>query len=309
VTEQRPSSRGDVNTDDVTLRLLWPQWQGAGTSSVQALAPEFPFQVARRGYAVGSAVLAAILPTNQGPTAAAPVAMDDTGLELADGIEAKQVILTQLAQALAVIREHDPARIVTLGGECAVSVAPFSALAHRYGEDLAIVWIDSHADIGTPASQYPGFHAMAVAALIGHGDPQVQELLPATVTPERVALVGLHAWAEDDIANVAHWGISSFSPDDLRATTQPVLDWLAATGCSRVAIHFDVDTIDSNEIVLGLGAEPGGLTTAQVRRIVDDLDAVAEVVGVTVAEFIPRQVMHLQQLLTGFPLLRASPST
>jgi hypothetical protein len=57
---------------------------------------------------------------------------------------------------------------------------------------------------------------------------------------------------------------------------------------------------------LGLGAEPDGLTTAQVRRIVEDIDAVAEVVGVTVAEFIPRQVMHLQQLLTTFPLLRAS---
>jgi arginase len=246
-------------------------------------------------------VLAAVLPANQGPTAAAPVAMDDTGLELVDGIEAKQVILTQLAQALAVIGEHDPARIVTLGGECAVSVAPFAALARRYGEDLAIVWIDSHPDIGTPASQYPGFHAMAVAALTGHADPDVQELLPAIVAPERVALVGLHAWASDDIANVAHWGIRSFSPEDLRQTTQPLLDWLAGTGCSRVAIHFDVDTIDSNELVLGLGAEPGGLTTAQVRRIVDDLDAVTEVVGLTVAEFIPRQVMHLRQLLAAFP--------
>ena len=204
------------------------------------------------------------------------------------------------------IRQHDPARIVTLGGECAVSVAPFSELARRYGDDLAILWIDSHPDIGTPASHYPGFHAMAVAALTGHGDPVVQALLSATVSPDRVALVGLHAWAEDDIGNVAHWGIRSFSPDDLRATTQPVLDWLTATGCSRVAIHFDVDTIDSNELVLGLGAEPGGLTSAQVRRIVDDIDSCAEVVGITVAEFIPRQVMHLQQLLTAFPLLRAS---
>jgi arginase len=149
---------------------------------------------------------------------------------------------------------------------------------------------------------------MAVAALTGHGDPEVQALLPATVSADRVALVGLHAWAEDDIANVAHWGIGSFSPDDLRATTQPVVDWLAATGCARVAIHFDVDTIDSNELVLGLGAEPGGLTSAQVRRIVDDLDAVADVVGLTVAEFVLRQVMHLQQLLTAVPLLRVSRS-
>jgi arginase len=108
VTEMQPSHSSDAPGDGVTLRLLWPQWQGAGTASVQALAPEFPFEVARRGYAVGSAVLAAVLPANQGPTAAAPVAMNDAGLELADGIGAKQVILSQLAQALEVPYLHEP---------------------------------------------------------------------------------------------------------------------------------------------------------------------------------------------------------
>ena len=133
MTDPGPSPRDAAAGARVTLRLLWPQWQGADTSSVTELASEFPF-----------------------------------------GIEAKAVILRQLAAALEVIGQHDPARIATLGGECAVSVAPFSELARRYGDDLAIVWIDSHPDIGTPASQYPGFHAMAVAALTGHGDRDVQ---------------------------------------------------------------------------------------------------------------------------------------
>ena len=56
----------------------------------------------------------------------------------------------------------------------------------------------------------------------------------------------------------------------------PLLDWLAGTGCTQVAIHFDVDTIDSDEIVLGLGAEPGGLTSVQVRRIVGDARAAGD---------------------------------
>jgi arginase len=285
------------------LRLLCPQWQGAGTSSVRELASEFPFDVARRGYAVGSAVLAAVLPPHDGPVAAAPVAMGEEGLELVDGAEAKAVIVDQLARALQVIERHAPARITTLGGECAVSVAPFSALASRYGNDLAIVWIDSNPDIGTPSSVYPGFHAMAVAALIGHGHPDVLSRLPATVTPDRVALVGLHEWTEDDIGNVAEWGITAFGPEDLRKSSQPVLDWLQGTRCSRVAIHFDVDTVDSNEIVLGLGAVPGGLTGSQARRTIADVSAAAEVVGFTIAEYFPRQVMHLQQLLLGLPLV------
>jgi arginase len=285
---------------DETLRLLCPQWQGAGTSRVRQLASEFPFDVARRGYAVGAAVLNAVLPPSPGPAAAVPITMGDQGLEQVDGVEAKAVLIQQLSAALEVIEQHAAARIATLGGECAVSVAPFSALAHRYGDDLAIMWVDSHPDIGTPASEYPGFHAMAVAALTGHGDRDLLSLLPATVAPSCVALVGLHEWTEDDYPNVEQWGIRSFAPDELRDSSSLLLDWLAATGCSRVAIHFDVDTIDSNEIVLGLGAVPGGLTGPQVRRLISDVAAAADVVALTIAEF---YLMHLQQILQGFPLI------
>jgi arginase len=232
-----------------------------------------------------------------------PVETSDVGLERQDGVEAKRAVVDQLGRAFEVIRRHNPARIVTLGGECSVSVAPFSELAARYGDDLAILWIDSHPDVGTPASEYPGYHAMAVAALTGHGDPDVLSLLPAIVAEERVALVGLHSWTDDDYPNIAQWGIRSFSPDAVRHSSEPVLGWLAATGSTRVAIHFDVDTIDSDEIVLGLGAEPGGLTSAQVRRIITDARTAADVVGFTIAEYFPRQVMHMQQILEGLPLI------
>jgi arginase len=144
---------------------------------------------------------------------------------------------------------------------------------------------------------------MAVATLTGHGDRDVQKLLPATISPDRVTLVGLNSWTDDDFPNVAKWGIQSFGPDELRESSQPLLDWIAATGCSRVAIHFDVDTIDSTEIVLGLGAEPDGLTSTEARRIVADIDRSVDVVGLTIAEFIPRQVMHLRQTLSSFPLI------
>lgn len=295
-----PTAPRESNT---TLRLIWPQWQGAGSSSVRELIPEFPFDVGRRAYAVGSVVLDAVLPATAGPSVTVPVPMDDAGLGIVDGVEAKSVVLAELSYALEQIAEHDPDRILTLGGDCAVSVAPFAHLAARYGDDLAIVWIDSHPDVDTGETEYAGYHAMAVSALVGQGDQDVLDRLPATVDPRRVALTGLHAWTDDAYANVDAWGLASFSPDDLRVSSKPLLDWLASTGCSRVAVHFDVDTIDSNEIVYGLGAEPDGLTSAQVRRIVADLDNHADVVGLTIAEYIPRQVIHLQQLLSGFPLL------
>jgi arginase len=61
------------------LRLLCPQWQGAGAETIRSLAPEFSFQVARRGYSVGTRVLQAVLPEHHIPTAVVPVPMDDAG--------------------------------------------------------------------------------------------------------------------------------------------------------------------------------------------------------------------------------------
>ena len=289
---------------DTHLRLIWPQWQGAGTGSVRDLAPEFPFDVARRGYAVGTKVLQAVLPEHDGPTAVVPVEMGDRGLDERDGIEAKTVVLEQLQTALKIIGEQDPARITTLGGECSVSMAPFSYLIDKYGDDLAILWIDSHPDMGTGESEYPGYHAMVVSALTDHGDPELLSLLPATTTTDRVALVGMHDWTDPTLPAIAdEWGLTVFAPDALRSDSAALLDWVRATGASKVAIHFDVDTIDADEVQFGLGYDRGGLTITQARRVVADVQESFDVVALTIAEYIPRQVMHLQRLFAGFPLL------
>jgi len=294
----------DTAEDGKTLRLLWPQWQGAPEYMVAQLTSGIPLHQARRGYSTGTTVLQAILPAHRGPTATVPVTMNDEGTQHQNGVDAKEAVLRQLYAALRLIDRADAERILTLGGECSVSVAPFASLAAKYGDDLAIVWVDSHPDVGTPASEYPGYHAMAVSALVGHGDADILKLLPAAIPGSRIALAGLHVWTDDDFPNIAKWGISSFSPNDLRESTQPLLHWLSTTGCSRVAIHLDVDVVDSNEEVFGLGAEPDGLTSSQVRRVIADIQGVADVVGLTIAEYIPRQVMAVQRLLNDLPLTR-----
>ena len=287
-----------------TLRLVWPQWQGAGAATVAELLPGVETGRARRAYVVGTRVLQAILPEHAGPTRIVPVDDGDPDEGSTGGVESRSAVRAGLRDALDAIGSCPGVeRICTLGGECSVSVAPFTSLAAAYGDDLAIVWIDSHPDVDTPDTGYDGWHAMAVSAILGRGDPELVGMLPATVDASRVALAGLHEWVEDAYAHVGQWGLSAFGPEELRTSTQPLLDWLASTGASRVAIHLDVDVVDSDEVVLGLGQVPGGLTGAQVRRIVDDLAGAADVVGLTIAEFIPRSVIRLQGLLDGLPLI------
>ena len=115
-------------------------------------------------------------------------------------------MLAQLATALRLIGDVVPAQITTLGGGCSVSVAPFSELAQRYGQDLAVVWIDSHPDVESGQTAYAGYHAIAVLAPVGHRGADVLVLLPATVRAARVALVGPRAWEPDVYAHVGERG-------------------------------------------------------------------------------------------------------
>ena len=69
-------------------------------------------------------------------------------------------------------------------------------------------------------------------------------------------------------------------------------------------------------MVLGLGMEPQGLTRDAVTRTIGALNAAADVVAFTIAEYFPRQVLALQDLLgkIEFPARRklkqgASPAT
>ncbi|MDU0349464.1 arginase family protein, partial [Actinomyces sp. MRS3W] len=185
----------------------------------------------------------------------------------------------------------------------AVSVAPFAWLANKYDDDLAMIWIDSHPDVDTPDTGYDGYHAMAVTALVGKGDAEVLAHLPAHFDPARVAWAGLHEWEPDCAPHVTGWGVTAFGPDDLRENSDALLDWFKGTGASRLAIHFDVDTIDAREVAFGLGRVPGGLSAGEVHRLITDLGRAADVVGLTVAEFYPRELLALGAVLAGLPLV------
>ena len=103
--------------------------------------------------------------------------------------------------------------------------------------------------------------------------------------------------------DVRQWNLPVFSPDILREYTTPLLNWAKETGASKLAIHLDVDVVDSNEAILGLGTVSGGLTRGQVRRVISDLGAQFDVVGLTLAEYVPRNLLQLQEMLDGLPLL------
>ncbi|WP_312141138.1 arginase family protein [Pantoea septica] len=298
-----------MKTDNNTLRLVFPQWQGGGP--IDTYIPELPAEDAFRGYFLGSRLLSFLAPETDGLKAEIPVSLDLVDRTERNGIIAYDSVVKNTRAALNVIREHAPDRIVTLGGECSVSVVPFTWLADKYRDDVAIVWIDAHPDLNYPGEGSRGYHAMALASVLGQGDEQLQSLLPASVDSSRALIVGLRTWEKEGGTpeRQRELGVKSYSPSDVSTDSAPVTDWLKNTGARRVLIHFDLDVIDPSDMIAAVGTDPDGMKISEVSRLINDIAREFDVVGLTVAEPMPRVAIRLKNLLSDLPLLRQEQSS
>lgn len=285
-----------------TIRLIYPQWQGG---IVTHWMPDIPADDASRGYYLGAQLLNMLAPQTSQKVVEVPITLEIGERKVEKGISDYAVIFEQTKAALAKLRENNPKRVVTLGGECSVSVVPFTYLANKYPGDVAIVWIDAHPDINLPYDEYKGYHAMALTACLGQGDEELMNLLPSRVDAFKALIVGLRAWEKEGGTKERQekLGIKSLSPGEVADNSQAILAWLKGTGASKVVIHFDLDVLDPAEIIAGVGVEPGGLKLEEAIRIINDVASAYDLVGLTIAEPMPRIAIKLKNMLERLPLL------
>ena len=240
-------------------------------------------------------------PENRG----VPISLDIKDRETDLGVSARKIILKQTKAALELLHENAPEKIVTLGGECSVSVVPFTYLAAKYPDDIAIVWIDAHPDINLPYDEYKGYHAMALTACLGMGDEEILQLLPGKFKISNSLIVGLRSWDEGMKERQKELGIKGLSPEEVAADSSLILEWLKGTGASKVVIHLDIDVIDPADMIAGGGIEPNGMKINEVVRAINDIASEYDLVGLTVAEPMPRIAIKLRNMLSQLPLLKA----
>lgn len=288
---------------DNTLRLIYPQWQGGDIAKwiTEVKDPE----QASRGYYLGAHLLDFLAPSTGQKTMTVPVSTELCKRVVTDSVLDRDAIAQQTRAALDILDIEKPDRIVTLGGECSVSVVPFTWLASKYPDDIAVIWIDAHPDITLPGDVYPAYHAMAVTALMGNGDKKILGQLPAKIDPSRILFVGLRDWERDEIkVRQNEYGIKHLTPEETVSGSEKVIEWLRNTGASNVAIHFDMDVLDPNEIIAAVGVVPGGMKIAEVVRVINDVAKEKNLVGLTVAEPMPRTAIILKEMLNQLPLLK-----
>lgn len=292
-----------IQAQNHTIRLIYPQWQGGDIARWITEVPDSA--LASRGYYLGAQLLNFLAPDNGQKTVTVPVTTAPAERKVTDGVLDRDVLAMQTKAALDILNIENPDKIVTLGGECSVSVVPFTYLANKYKDDVAMIWIDAHPDITLPGDVYPGYHAMAVTACMGLGDEQIVSQLPAKFKPSKILMVGIRDWERDEIKErQKQYGIRHLTPEEVAVNSDAVKAWLKECGASKVVVHFDMDVLDPAEIIAAVGVVPNGMKIAEVVRVINDIAAEKEIVGLTVAEPMPRTAIRLREMLHNLPLLK-----
>lgn len=278
------------------LRIVLQQWQGG----------------MNQNYRMGGKILEAIVPESQKtPTIHIPVSNE---VEIENNkIDAETTLLKQMEVTFDTLQLKHPKRVITLGGDCSISEAPFDYLHGQYPDNFGIIWLDAHPDISDPTTSHH-IHEMVLADLLHKGAEKFNQQVKNPVQPEQILMAGLqYDQLRPMDRMVKDLNLSYVTPDKLAKKSDNVIDWLKNENIQHVAIHLDLDVLDPDDFRSILPAEPGldrsqfgaaigSMKLAAVIRLLQDIGTATDLVGLSLAEHMPWDAINLHNGLAKLPI-------
>ena len=207
------------------------------------------------------------------------------------------------------IEEEQPDRIITIGGNCIVSLAPFDFLHGKY-TNTGIIWIDAHPDVSTPKDGYPNAHAMVLGSLMGYGDQALTGFMKnETFKPEEILYVGLQGLHDYQTQFLNRMNVQYKVQTDEFVSNQEILAFTEKF--EHILIHFDIDVLDekrfhstyfANPELSGDGSGGGKMTIEKLTEILCCITGHADVVGFSIAEYLPFDEYRLHKMFSKISL-------
>lgn len=283
-----------------TLRLTFPQWQGGNMTE----------------YVMGARLLNWISPKSSNVVECEVPILEPDGKELEeeDGVLGRTAIKQQFLSAASIIESISPDRIITFGGDCHVSQAPFAYLNEKYKSKVGILWLDTHPDISN-LDMFNQENAMVLGNLMGEGDPDFSQYVKCPFASDMVLYGGIieHTMTDEEKTIVTKKHVSIIPPEELKRSTKQVCQWIKDKKIEYLAVHFDLDVTSPSLFRGQLTAKPGGspietpegtLTLDIVQRIINDVAKETDLVGLTISEHIPWDVINLQNFMKGIHIFQ-----
>ena len=145
---------------------------------------------------------------------------------------------------------------VILGGDHAIAIPTFSAIASHYkeqGTEIGLIWFDAHADINTPDTSPSGnIHGMPLATILGHGNAELVNLCgyAPKLNSQYFAHIGARDIDPGERSQIEKLGLRdhffTMSDIDKRGMAECVEEAIniASQAPGGYAVTFDIDMID-----------------------------------------------------------------
>ncbi|MDT0652612.1 arginase family protein [Staphylococcus epidermidis] len=281
-----------------TIRLIAPDWQSGG----------------KEAYYHGAELLSWLIPnTHKQPEFKIDVSEPNVEkLELENGVYGQSQIVNNVKQAQHILNQEQPDKVITLGGNCMVSQAPFDYLNNIYGDNLGIVWIDTHPDISYP-KDYTNEHAMVVANLLGEGDTELSKLVSSPLSTNQFLYVGLQKLLNFEVENLKQLNFKYKVQGNNSYNYKDIQQWIDDNNFEKIAIHFDIDVLNPEEFRSTYFAEPnvdefpsaaGKMSLSRLSEILQGLFTNNDVVGFTIAEYMPWDEINLKDILKDLDIFK-----
>ncbi|WP_260287827.1 arginase family protein [Peribacillus aracenensis] len=279
-----------------TIRLIAPDWQGGN----------------KREYYFGAELLSWLAPNNANQK---EIKLDieepkNEELEKENGVVAQSSVKRNVSMAAEVLKEELPDKIITFGGSCLVSQAPFDYLHGKYGKELGIVWIDSHPDVSTP-KEYHHEHAMVLGNLLGAGDPELSISVEVPFNSNSFLYVGMQEPNDLEVKLLEDLNLNYTVQDKRILKFEEIQKWIKENGFTKIAVHLDLDVLDPNLFrslyfsepgVTEFPSESGKMTPKELLNILKGIFEENDVVGLTIAEFLPWDSINLKNILSDLDI-------
>lgn len=280
-----------------TIRLLYPDYVSGGLET----------------YYFGANLLTHILPQNKNqPLLKVEISPPkNEAYNVTDGIYAKEEVISGIQKAMEVIETAKPDKIITIGGNCIVSQAPFDYL-HGIYDNAGIIWIDAHPDVSTGKDGYPNAHAMVLGSLMGYGDRSLSDLMKnRKFRADEILYVGLQGLHDYQERFLKDRGVdfkiqtNEFIPDDEIKKFISRFD--------HILIHMDIDVLDAslfhstyfaNPDLVGDGSGSGKMTMKKLSDVLSCITGNTDVVGFTIAEYLPFDEHKLHDMFAGIQMFQ-----
>ncbi|WP_339011254.1 arginase family protein [Fusobacterium animalis] len=278
-----------------TIRLLYPDFVSGGLET----------------YFFGANLLQYILPQNENQEVYKVNIEAPSGKKyvITDGIYGKEEVIKGIKEAMKVLEDVNPDKVITIGGNCVVSQAPFDYLHGKY-ENLGIIWIDTHPDVSTVNDGYPNAHAFVLGSLLGEEETKITKLMKnKKFTSDQVLYVGLQEIHKYQEKFLKEKNINYKIQTDEFLTNEEIKDFIKKF--DYILVHLDIDVLDenlfhstyfANKELVGDGSGSGKMTMEKLSEILSVIDKNANVVGFTIAEYLPFDEHKLNKMFSNISM-------